>query len=232
MKNTNRWLVALISLCLITSCVNEIDNYDAPNGGIHGIIVDAETNQPVPLPVQGSTGVIIKMMEQGTNATKTVDFYAKQDGTFENSRIFNCNYVITANGPFIASGEVKATISGQTEVNIPVTPYTRIEASTSVSDRKITISYKVNKTKDSYTTTEVYAYWNFSPGIDDGRANQAGKVTVNDLSGTITLDLGADKMFLDNLYKIQANKNKVYIRVGAKTEGAINYSPIYVVTVL
>ena len=59
----------------MTSCVNELDNYDEPNGGISGTIVDAETGEAVPLPVQGSTGVIIKMMEQNTGATKSVDFY-------------------------------------------------------------------------------------------------------------------------------------------------------------
>ena len=80
MRLINICFLSLMSLCLMSSCVNELDNYDAPDGGVYGTILDAETNQPVPLPVQGSTGVIIKLMEQGTGATKTVDFYAKQDG--------------------------------------------------------------------------------------------------------------------------------------------------------
>jgi len=41
-----------------------MDNYESPNGGIKGQILDAETNEPIPLPVQGSTGVIINMFEQ------------------------------------------------------------------------------------------------------------------------------------------------------------------------
>jgi hypothetical protein len=84
----------------------------------------------------------------------------------------------------------------------------------------------VSKTRSSYTTDEVYGYWNFAPGVDDGGANQAGKVTVNELSGTITFDLVADQTFLDNEYKVKANGNKIYVRIGAKTEGVINYSQI------
>ena len=226
MRLINICFLSLMSLCLMSSCVNELDNYDAPDGGVYGTILDAETNQPVPLPVQGSTGVIIKLMEQGTGATKTVDFYAKQDGTFNNSRIFNCDYLITVEGPFVTSEEVRATVEGQTEVNIPVIPCARIEASASVSGKKVSINYQVSKTRSSYTTDEVYGYWNFAPGVDDGGANQAGKVTVNELSGTITFDLVADQTFLDNEYKVKANGNKIYVRIGAKTEGVINYSQI------
>lgn len=70
MRLINICFLSLMSLYLMTSCVNELDNYDAPDGGVYGTIVDAETNQPVPLPVQGSTGVIIKLMEQGTGQLK------------------------------------------------------------------------------------------------------------------------------------------------------------------
>ena len=49
---------------------------------------------------------------------------------------------------------------------------------------------------------------------------------MNELSGTITFDLVADQTFLDNEYKVKANGNKIYVRIGAKTEGVINYSQI------
>lgn len=221
----------MLSLFMVASCVNELDNYDEPNGGVFGKIVDAETNQPVPLPVQGNIGVIIKMMEQATDATKTLDFYAMHDGSFKNMLVFNSEYLITADGPFVRPGEVRTTVQGQTEVNIPVTPYSRIEASASVAGKVVTIQYKVNKTDVSFNTTEVYGYWNLAPGVDNAGANQAGKVTVTGLTGTITFDLSQAKKYIDNLHKIEANGNKIYLRIGAKTEGAINYSAVIVVTV-
>lgn len=214
----------------MTSCVNELDNYEEPNGGISGTIVDKETGEAVPLPVQGSTGVIIKMMEQNTDATKTVDFYALQDGTFKNTRVFNCDYLITVEGPFVSPGEVDATINGQTNVDIPVMPYARVSADAKAEGKKISINYHVEKTSESFTTTEVCGYWNFAPGVDDGGANQAGKVTVNDLDGTIVFDLENDQNFLDNEYRIKDNGNKVYVRIGAKTEGSINYSQVITLT--
>ncbi|MDR2919551.1 MAG: DUF3823 domain-containing protein [Tannerella sp.] len=230
MKKTNILTVLLFSFCLI-SCVNELDNYDAPNGGIKGTILDAETNEPIPLSVQGSTGTIINLFELNTDATQSVDFYAKYDGTYENSQIFNCEYKIVVNGPFVLPCESTVNVKGQTDFDLKATPYTRISAAASVSGTIVTIQYDVKKTSDSFNVSEVYGYWNFSPGVDDGSANYAGKVTVNETSGTITFNLGNDATFNNNLHKIKSNGNKIYVRVGAKTEGVINYSPIVTVII-
>ena len=61
MKKISLLFMAICSFCF-TSCLSDLDNYEAPNGGISGRILDAETNEPIPLPVQGSTGVIINML--------------------------------------------------------------------------------------------------------------------------------------------------------------------------
>ena len=196
--------MAVCSLCF-TSCLSDMDNYESPNGGIKGQILDAETNEPIPLPVQGSTGVIINMFEQNTDATQSVDFYAKMD---------------------VSPCEEFVTVKGQTTLDLKATPYARINASAQVTGKKITITYKVNPTNSNFKVSEVYGYWNFAPGVDNGNANQAGKQTVKEQEGTIVFDLENDKTYQDNLYKIQANGNKIYVRVGAKTEGAVNYSTI------
>lgn len=47
--------MAICSLCF-TSCLSDLDNYESPNGGIKGQILDATTNEPIPLPVSGSIG--------------------------------------------------------------------------------------------------------------------------------------------------------------------------------
>ena len=217
--------MAVCSLCF-TSCLSDMDNYESPNGGIKGQILDAETNEPIPLPVQGSTGVIINMFEQNTDATQSVDFYAKMDGSYENAKLFNCDYKIVVNGPFVSPCEEFVTVKGQTTLDLKATPYARINAAAQVTGKKITITYKVNPTNSNFKVSEVYGYWNFAPGVDNGNANQAGKQTVKEQEGTIVFDLENDKTYQDNLYKIQANGNKIYVRVGAKTEGAVNYSTI------
>jgi hypothetical protein len=232
MKKLFLYLLLLPVLSLIcVSCLNELDNYDAPDGGIKGQILDAGTNEPIPLPVQGSAGVIINMHEQNTQATKSIDFYAKHDGTYENSRLFNCNYKIVVNGPFTSPCEGMVTVKGQTSHNLTAIPYARIKATASASGTKISIRYNVEKTDPSFTVSEVYGYWNFAPGVDNSTANMAGKITVNDTEGIITFDLSEDNAYKDNIYKIKSNGNKIYLRVGAKTEGIINYSQIQTVVI-
>ena len=54
-KIINIGLTALFA-CFVAACENDIDNYDAPNGGVYGTIYDKETNEPVPMPVPGSSG--------------------------------------------------------------------------------------------------------------------------------------------------------------------------------
>ena len=217
--------MAICSFCF-TSCLNDLDNYESPNGGIQGKILDAETNEPIPLPVQGSTGIIINMYEQNTDATQSVDFYAQMDGSFENSKLFNCDYKIVVNGPFVSACEDFVTVKGQTTFDIVATPYARISTNTQVSGKKVTVTYKVTPTDPSFKISDVYGYWNFAPGVDDSNANYADKQTVKETEGTITFDLENDATYQSNLYKIQANGNKIYFRIGAKTEGKINYSTI------
>ncbi len=223
-------LITVACSFFMTSCLNELDNYDAPNGGIKGQVLDAQTNEPIQLPVQGSTGVIINMFEQHTNATKSVDFYAKYDGSFENAQMFNGEYKIVVNGPFVAKCEDMVTVKGQTSIDLRATPYARITATASAADKKISISYKVTPSDASYTVQEVYGYWNFAPGVDNGSANQAGKVTVKNLEGVIEFDLANDKTFASNEHKIKSNGNKIYVRIGSKTNNVINYSTIIALT--
>ncbi|MEL7588839.1 MAG: DUF3823 domain-containing protein [Prolixibacteraceae bacterium] len=217
-------LLAVAGLALTLAGCNELDNYDAPSGGIHGSILDAATNEQVPLPVQGSSGVIINMFEQSSSATKSIDFYAKENGTYENSQVFNGDYKVVVNGPFVQVAENTVTIKGRTELNFTVVPYSRIKATASASGKSITITYNVTATSPDFTISEVYGYWNFAPGIDNSGNNYAEKVTSKFTSGTWVFDLENSSVFKSNLYKIAGNGNKVYFRIGAKTNGIINYS--------
>ena len=71
-KIVNIGLTALFA-CFVAACENDIDNYDAPNGGVYGTIYDKETNEPVPMPVPGSSGVMMSLYEQNTGATARME---------------------------------------------------------------------------------------------------------------------------------------------------------------
>jgi hypothetical protein len=218
--------------CMGISCsINELDNYDAPNGGIYGTIIDKETGNPVPLPVQGSTGLMISIMEQGTDATKPVDFYAQFDGTYKNSKVFNCAYEVSINnGAFVEPVKVITAVNGQTQCDIQVIPLSRVEATASVSGKTVTVNYTITPAAGK-TVSDVYGYWNFAPGVDDGTANKAGSLSSKNITGTFTFDLANDTQYKNNLHKIQANGNRIYLRVGSKVDDRINYSTISTVTV-
>jgi hypothetical protein len=219
-------------LFIIAGCGNELDNYEAPDGGISGQIIDAETGQPVPLPVEGSSGVIVNLYELGTGATKSVDFYAKADGSYANTKVFNGQYRIVVNGPFVDICSDTVVISGQTRLDLKCIPYSRIKATASVSGRVVTINYAITPTRSSDVVSDVYGIWNISPGVDNSTANCVGLQTVkNNTNGSFVFDLDKEKAFASNAYKIQANGNKVYFRIGAKVSGKVNYSTTMEVTV-
>lgn len=233
MKNKKYiYVLFAVFMLLFTSCENDIDNYDAPNGGISGTIYDKTTNEPIPLPVQGDAGVMVNLFEQNTGATEAINFRAKQDGTYEHSKVFNCEYKITVDGPFVDKCEGTVAIKGQTKFDLKATPYTRISANATVgSDNKVIINYTVTPTDGAFNVNEVSLLWNFAPGIDNNSSNYAKRENTTVSSGIHVFDLANDPQFKENHYKIQANKNRIYVRVAAKTNGVTNYSKIIELTV-
>lgn len=217
-------LLTFAFFAIVLSGCKELDNYDAPGGGIHGTILDASTNEPIPLPVQGPSGLIINLFELNTKATKSIDFYARENGTYENSQVFNGEYRVVINGPFVQATENTVVIKGQTQLDFSAVPYSRITANATASGKLVTVTYNVTPSSPDYKTTEVYGFWNFAPGVDNTGSNYAEKQTSANVAGTLTFNLESSAVFKSNSYKIANNGNKVYFRIGAKTNGVVNYS--------
>lgn len=175
---------------------------------------------------------MINMFEQNTGATEAINFRAKQDGTYEHSKLFNCDYKIVAEGPFVNKCEGMITVKGQTTFDLKAMPYARISAEATISsDNKVTINYTVATTHETFNVSEVSILWNFAPGVDNNSSNYAKRDNTTILSGTHLFDLENDSQFKENHYKIQANKNRIYVRVAAKTNGVTNYSKIIELTI-
>lgn len=92
--------IVLVASCLFASC--EDDNYDEPNSGIKGRFIDAETSEVVPMPVQGTSSIQIRMYERDRYYSTGDDYsqlpvitYPKIDGTYENSWMFSKQYILT-----------------------------------------------------------------------------------------------------------------------------------------
>lgn len=223
MKN----LFYLLSFIFVfSSCENEIDNMEAPNGGLHGTVYDIDTDQPIPLPVEGSGGVLVSLFEIGTGAAASIDFRANADGSYTNNRVFNGYYRVVVDGPFIGVCEGYTTVDGHTQFDLKATPFSRIAASATISDRNdVEISFKVDKADESFSLTNVSVMWNYTPRVDENNSNYVAKISKGGVGeGTHIFALANSKDFVENFYKIKANGNKIYVRVSATVNGIVNYS--------
>ncbi len=212
--------------CMTISC--ELDNYDAPDGCIYGEIIDSGTGEAIPLPVEGSNGTVINLMEVGTGATLAQSFYAKQDGSFRNAEVFKGPYSITADGPFKMPETYEVEIGDETELKMYAVPYSRVEATASADGMKVTVNYKVSPVESGARITTTYVLWNYRMQTDiitgnfcSSKADFTGKA-----DGSVTINIANEVQYNANKEKIIANGGKVYLRVAADVGGHINYSKV------
>ncbi|MBQ1856984.1 MAG: DUF3823 domain-containing protein, partial [Bacteroidales bacterium] len=149
----------LLTVCAVSCELFELDNYDAPSEVLYGSVVDSKTGAPV-LTDQGSEGIRVRLIETSWEGNVTpLDFYCKPDGTFRNARLFEADYNIRIDGPFVpvvienAEGtvmkdeSVNIHLKGEKEVNFSVQPFLNVEfvGSPQVSAGKITARVKVTR---------------------------------------------------------------------------------------
>ncbi len=132
MKNYIIYLILLLVTLSFSNC--EIDNYEIPGASIEGKIID--NNGRMLQTEQGSGNMKIKMEElswagdDSTIAVIPTYLSVKQDGSFNNSKIFSGKYRITPiEGPFYPyneEGEI-VNIEGYASINFEITPYLNVE---------------------------------------------------------------------------------------------------------
>ncbi len=147
------------ALCAVSCDLFSLDNYDAPSETLYGSVVDASTGAPV-LTDQGSEGIRVRLIETSWQGNVTPqDFYCKPDGTFRNTRLFEADYNVRVDGPFvpivIENGEgtvmkdesVNLHLKGEKEVNFKVQPFLNVEFTSApqVSAGKISARVKVTR---------------------------------------------------------------------------------------
>ncbi len=141
----------------------EVDNYEAPGETLRGEVVDVATGNPV-LTDQGSEGIRVRLTELswGENVEHNPDFYCMSDGTFQNTKLFEGEYNVRIDGPFIPlvreddrgvplADETKTMkISGVKNVRFEVQPFLNVEFDgfPMVSNGRITAKVKVTRGVD------------------------------------------------------------------------------------
>jgi hypothetical protein len=224
-------MASVLLFCL--AC--EIDNYNAPDGGLQGRIIDEETGENVPQPVPSDFGLRLRFYEAGRENSLEQHFYAQNDGSFCNSQIFNGPIrLVLEQRNFLPLDTLYIHIQGQTQCDIQVIPYLRFHTKHTLLDgHKITIRFSVSRS-DKVTTgnckiKECRLLWNASPQIDNQSVNYAGVVLLSLLypdeqflsdAHTMQLDLSTidNQVQLKRLaHLIRGNGNRIYLRLCAIT---------------
>jgi hypothetical protein len=162
-------IYSLLLLVTLSFSQCEIDNYPEPEASIEGKIMDA--NGAMLQTEQGGGNMKLKLEElswAGDDTTIAIIpsyLTVKQDGSFNNSKIFSGEYRITPiEGPFYpynVEGEL-VTVSGHTTINFEVTPYLNIEW---VTEPRLTV--------DNFIEAEVRFTRNQKEGLSAPDLNDA-----------------------------------------------------------
>ncbi len=206
------------TLLVFSGC--EVDNYDGPNATITGRIIDRETGELVPS--GGSVaGTIVRFYQN--NATQPLNFVTFPDGSFTNKASFTGNYSYTAEGAFeLVNTSERITVERETQVDIPVTPYIRLQLTqVSTSGDKAIFKVSYDKLAAEQDFIELGISWADYP--NPNRIVYKGGTTILEDVAALNLTEGEKAYELSGLI----SGKTYYIRAYARTNnpGAFfNYS--------
>jgi len=151
------------ALCLaiaITSSCSKVDNYPAPSDTLSGSTIDEATGKTLQTEVGGG-GTRVKLLETSYSANPVpIYFQSKQDGTFNNTKVFAATYKVSVEGPFVPIVQTDNTgtvvsdssqtvvLKGSATVNFKVQPFLRLEwVGTPVvnADKSVTVQVKITR---------------------------------------------------------------------------------------
>lgn len=227
MKKLKISFLLLSLLAWFTSCeLNEIDNYEQPNAGLSGRIIDAETGELVQQDI--IRGAVIEIKEHGYDPVTPQYLIIKNDGTYANTRLFANTYTVQpVRGNFKIVDPQEVAINGQTTLDFEVTPYIRIKDAKIEKDGDFIIAtFKMEQTSVS-NILKIGLYAHRDPHVGEPMQLAKEEVNVNAIVDpnqefTIEMDLFSDPDLVNNEGKI------MYFRIGALIdvpEAKYNYAP-------
>lgn len=229
----NRLFVFLILICCF-SCV-EIDNYDSPNAGFKGRLIDMTTGENF---ITENGGIQVALYENSWSETPSPQSIpSKQDGTFEDSNLFSGHYkVVPTNGPFWPVDTVELDVKGEISRDFELTPYLKITNLThSLTGTTLTLKFNLEApiTEDLPNILDIKPFVNTTDYVGSG-------ATISQYSDSNKKDINAswsDEM-VSETYELRVSGLKegqtFFARVGARVDDSYkkyNYSEIIEVEV-
>lgn len=238
MKSVLHIVLLFLLVATIASC--EDDNYPAPAETFRGAVVDAETGEPFQTAI-GNTGVRIKMMEYSWSENPTPYYmYCMMDGTFNNTKIFEGQYGVTAEGAFVPLEEEIIDIKGSVEKSYEVEPFLRVQwvgEPVLNADGTVTVQVRIDRgTANPDYQQELAEVWlfvsetqyvgdfSFSPNYST-RLTGANLPVLGETVSITTgwpggIGTGSQRAFPDY-------SRKYFLRVGARINKQVNSTNVY-----
>lgn len=227
MRN-NLFIIGMFIMVCLTSCLNELDNYDSPNATLTGKVIDAVTKEP--LRTEQPNGFRIRYKEKSPQYPNAQNyfFWGKADGSFNNSKIFSGVYEVQVQeGPFLTPEPKEITIEGKTELNFEVIPYLVLsQESVELEGDILHVSFKLERpsqVKAAPKMAFVAISWN--PNVSYNTNGSSGmlktcNINESNLNSEITFDIDISSL---------SKGHEWYVRMGACTKDRgdrFNYSEI------
>ncbi len=235
------------------SCT-EYDNYEPPKETLRGSVVDSGTQGPLQVEA-GNGGIRFRLLEYSwSNNPTPYFFYSRQDGTFNNTKIFKGNYNILPEGPFVPLLEldgngnvikdesVTMDIAGVVEIPFSVEPFLRVEwVGSPTVDANGNIEVQVRLTRGTsnpnylQNITDVFLFINSNPYVGNNNFDNRYS-TRRDFSGDEANALLGETITLRTSGNLPGNRTH-YVRVGARTDYSVagvrryNYNEVVPVTI-
>lgn len=223
MKQIKTISILFSAVFALTACT--LDNYNGPDAGLYGSIIDSETGELVEQDIVMGTKIFFKEMGYGNPSLQSM--VIKNNGEYRNTMMFKGSYKIytTIESNFPPQDTVKINLTGVRRYDFVVTPYIRItNARVFKTGRKVKASFDVQQTGDGSVST-VALFGSTQPTVGKFLNEMSSEIiaaTKCYTPTTFTVEIN-----LDDFPKIEEGK-KYFFRIGALSSigGAkYNYAP-------
>lgn len=199
----------LVSAVTLNSC--ELDEMKAPDAGLFGSVIDEKTGELVQQDI--IRGGELELREAGYENVSPQFMNYKVDGTFKDSKLFGNDYrVLPIRTNFQPIDTLKINISGQTQLDLKVTPYLRIlNPKITKSGTIVTATFSIEQTGLA-NVTKVGLYAGADANVGEPIRLVAAEQTIN----ARTVPTTTYTVSIDTSKQTDLKANKLYFfRIGA-----------------
>lgn len=223
-------LILFVVPFLLHSCF-DVDNYDSPDAGIYGTLIDSELKTPVY--TEQPDGCRIELYDLSYENPTPLKFWAKADGTFRNVALFSGEYKVTPiEGAFFPVKTEQVRLNGVTQHDFTVTPFLQLEVVDLVKGDAgsgiVTVKYKVKRSitpegieLEQKTIAEVWILCNTAPIVSYSNSGYKEEISYKK-EFSRTSDANIENTVYENQIPNLVSGQKYYMRLAGRSTTASN----------